>query len=85
MTEMWTFIDGVKVNIPKAPWQAEDFGWHKGAEFSSPLFLTDEQKYDLVYKWCKETFGPAYTYKMFLRSVWFYREEDATLCKLRWA
>lgn len=84
MTEMWTFIDGKRVNIPKAPWQAQEFGWHQGTEFNSPIFLTDEQKYDQVNQWCKDTFD-GYVYKMFLRTVWFYREEDAMLCKLKWS
>jgi hypothetical protein len=82
MTEAWTFIDGRKVIIPMSPMEAMDRGWYKGAEYKNALHWVDTD-FESIYTWCRETFDP-HTYKMFMRSVWFLRESDATLCKLRW-
>ena len=83
MTEMWTFIDGKRFNLPTAPWQADDFGWHCGVEFKSMAFFDDSEGQTIT-EWCKATFDP-YLYRVFIRSIWFYRESDAMLCKLRWS
>ena len=82
MTEVSTFIDGVKVIIPLSPLDAQDSGWHLGAEYESALYW-DDHDFETINKWCRETFDQD-TYKMFMRSVWFLRESDAMLCKLRW-
>lgn len=82
VTEAWYYIEGRKVKIPFAPNEAEEFGWHKGAEFKSTIYYTDLG--DQVDAWCRKTFDP-HVYRVFLRSAWFLRERDAMLCKLRWA
>lgn len=79
----WTYIDGQKVLIPMHHHEAQQFGWHLGAEYKSAMFW-DEHDFESINKWCRETFDP-HTYKMFMRSVWFLREQDAALCKLRWS
>ena len=81
-TEAWIFIDGQKVRIPFTPNEAPEFGWYLGAEYKSALYW-DEHDFESINTWCRQTFDP-HTYKMFMRSVWFLREEDAILCKLRW-
>lgn len=82
-TQIWTFIDGKRVDIPAAPYEAEEFGWHKGVEFKSSWTKLNNID-DEIYEWCRATFDP-HIYKVFIRGVWFYREQDAMLCKLRWA
>ena len=82
-TEVWCYIDGQKVEIPFAPYEAEQLGWHKGAEFKSPIHI-DDTKGAEVDAWCRKTFDP-YVYRVFIRSAWFLREQDAMLCKLRWS
>lgn len=79
-TQAWIYIDSKRVDIPFAPYEAEEFGWHKGVEFKS----VDDTVGAEVDTWCKNTFDP-YVYRVFLRSAWFHRESDAMLCKLRWA
>ena len=82
-TEAWIFIDGRKVPIPMTPREAEDRGWHLGARYETALNWK-EHDFDSIFEWCKATFDP-HVYKMFMRSVWFLNENDALLCKLRWA
>ena len=83
MTESWCYIDGQKVMIPLAPYQAREFGWHLGTEFLS-TYKNFNPIDDEIYEWCKQTFDP-YVYKVFIRSVWFWREQDAVVCRLKWS
>lgn len=78
----WIVIDSKKVILPMSPSEAQDLGWHLGAEYKSAMFW-DDHDFESINKWCRETFDP-HVYKMFMRSVWFLREQDATLCRLRW-
>jgi hypothetical protein len=82
MTEAWIFVNGQKVQIPQHPYQAREFRWHLGAEYNSALEW-ENPEFDNIKTWCEQTCVP-HTYRMFLRSVWFFRESDALLCKLRW-
>lgn len=82
-TQAWIFIGGKKIPIPQTPNEAPGFGWHLGAEYKSALYW-EEHDFESINKWCRETFDP-HVYRMFMRSVWFLREEDATLCRLKWA
>lgn len=94
MTEAWTFIDGVKVSVPLNRCDAVKYGWHLGAEFKQwfpewfPGTISEHQKAmdrdRLLTEWCRETFAQT-RYKMFYDSVYFYHEEDAVLCQLRWS
>ena len=84
-TEYCVYIDGKKVQVPMHPYEAPDLGWHKGAEYSSAIYLPSEQnKYTNIAEWCRATFDP-HTYRMFLKSVWFLYEHDAVLCRLKWS
>lgn len=83
MTEAFVFIEGTKHRYPMMPYEAEEFGWHLGTSYNSPVSLADE-KFFKVKTWCKETFD-SHTYAMFLRNVWFLREEDAIVCRLKWS
>lgn len=82
-TESWIYIDGQKVPIPNTPLDARKFGWHLGTIYESALDCKNHD-YKSIREWCRETFDP-HVYKMFMRSVWFLREQDAVFCKLRWA
>ena len=82
-TESWIFIDGKKVMVPMSPLDAQDYGWHLGAEYETALNWR-EHDFESINTWCRETFDPQ-VYKMFMRSVWFLRESDAMICKLRWS
>ncbi len=82
MTEVYLIIDGKKVRVPSRPYEASDLGWHRGADYGS-AFEAAGIELDIK-EWCEATFDP-HTYKMFMRSVWFLREQDALLCKLRWS
>lgn len=82
-TQAWAYIEGQKVEIPFAPYEAEQLGWHKGAEFKSSIYINDTVGAE-VDAWCRKTFDP-YVYRVFLRSAWFLREQDAMLCRLKWS
>lgn len=82
-TEVYLFIDGIRVDIPQTPQEAADRGWHLGTEFKSFVFLETPHGHTVV-DWCKNTFDP-HLYKVFMRSIWFYRESDSVICKLRWS
>ena len=84
MSEAYFFIKGTKHRFPMTPYTAAEFGWHLGTSYGSPVSLTDDEKYSNVKTWCKETFDP-HTYAVFLRGVWFLREQDAMLCRLKWS
>ena len=83
MTEIYLIIDGQKVPVPRHPHEASDMGWHLGVEYNSALNW-QENDFLSILDWCKATFDP-HVYRMFMRTVWFLREEDATLCRLKWA
>jgi hypothetical protein len=80
--EAYMFVEGQRHRFPMMPYEAEEFGWHKGVDYSSPLH--DNSLHDKISKWCKQTYD-AHTYAVFLRSVWFLYEKDAMLCKLKWS
>ena len=83
MTEAFVFVEGQRHRRPLMPYEAEEFGWHRGVSYGSALSLSDTT-YTEIKDWCKRTYEPN-TYAVFLRSVWFLYEHDATLCKLRWS
>lgn len=87
MMEAWTFIDGVKVSVPVDPHDAVKFGWHLGTEFrrwhSGVDWEKEFNRENEVCTWCLNTFGKN-TYKVFHDSVYFYREQDAVFCRLKW-
>lgn len=77
-------IDGKWVEIPQYQSDALSLGWHKGVDYDIRWFDQDS-KFHKINEWCETTWGTnAFTYKAFAGSVWFYREEDALLCKLMW-
>lgn len=89
MMEAWTYIDGIKVSVPLVRYQADEYGWHHGAEFKQWCMLggfaqeeIDREK--AARNWIAKTFDQN-CYKTFHDSVYFYREEDALLCKLMWS
>jgi len=90
MTEAWTFIDGKKVAVPLDWNDAVSYGWYKGAEFtrwSVPTYGDYQNAVvhdNLLTDWCGDTFAQN-TFQVFHDSVWFYREQDAVLCQLRWS
>jgi hypothetical protein len=78
-------IDGQWIEMPQYSWQAGRLGWHLGVEFESKWFDKDSKFYQ-VREWCEKQWGmTALTYRFFEGSVWFYREEDALFCKLKWS
>ena len=81
MMEAWTFIDGMKVSVPLDRCDAVKYGWHLGTNID---MRSDIERERAVRQWCRQTFAQN-CYKEFCDSVWFYREEDAVLCQLRWA
>lgn len=88
MTEIWTYIDGVKVNIPQDPYDASELGWHKGAELLRWLPGLSSVEHVLIrdnaiIAWCHDTVDRR-TYRVFSDSIWFHHEADALLCMLRW-
>ena len=83
--EAWTFIDGMKIRVPLDRYDATDYGWHKGAGFKiwdSGSGVADREAG--IREWCLKTFDRN-SYTVFHDGVYFYREADALLCKLRWA
>lgn len=87
MLEAWTFIGGMKVSVPLDRCDAVKYGWHLGTEFRRWLPAVSvgreiEREMNVV-AWCRDTFEQN-CYKTFHDSVYFYREEDAVLCRLRW-
>lgn len=88
MTEAWTFIDGMKVSVPLDRCDAVKYGWHHGVEFKQWCMLggfaqTEIDRENAARDWIAKTFAQN-CYKTFRDSIYFYREEDALLCKLRW-
>lgn len=81
MTEIWFYDNGKKVRVPTTPWMAEEIGWHHGAEYKS-MFYTDTRGTEIA-DWCRARFDP-HLFKVFMNNIWFYREQDAMLCKLMW-
>lgn len=78
-------IDGKWTEIPQYQSEALAFGWHKGVDYDTQWF-TENSKFHEIRSWCESIWGMNnYTYKTFANSVWFYRKEDAIMCKLRWA
>jgi hypothetical protein len=88
MIEAWTFIDGMKVSVPLDRCDAVRYGWHLGTEFRRWHPLVDVAaeilRENSIRDWCRNTVGQN-CYKTFHDSVYFYREADAVLCKLRWS
>jgi hypothetical protein len=80
--EAYMFIEGTRHRFPVTPYEAVEFGWHKGADYRSPLH--PDSPYDVIREWCKQTYSTR-TYALFFGSVWFLYEHDAVLCKLRWS
>jgi hypothetical protein len=77
-------IDDNWVTIPETSYHADYYGWYSGAEFArGDLF--DVEKIKSMQQWCLETFGDSPGYIIFYNSVWFYREQDAFLCRLKWS
>lgn len=84
-TVMKGTIDGKWADIPQNRGEAIEFRWHMGVEYESRWF-DENSKFYQIREWCETTFGiNNFTYRTFEGSVWFYRKEDALLCKLRWA
>jgi hypothetical protein len=83
MTQVWAYINGQRVEIPQADYEARECGWHKGAECNWRTFADDERNL-AIRSWCRQTFDP-HTYVMFSRGVYFLYESDAVMCKLRFA
>jgi len=85
--EMWTYIDGVKINVPLDTYDAIHYGWHKGAEFRQwevgVDVLPEQIRENEIRQWANHTFRKD-TFKFFYNGVWFFREEDAILCQLKW-
>ena len=88
MIEAWTFIDGMKVSVPLDRCDAVKYGWTHGAEFkrwhSGVDVIKESAREDSIRDWCRKTFAQN-CYKEFYDSIYFYREEDAVLCQLRWS
>lgn len=89
MTKASTFIDGKCVIVPLDMHDAITCGWHCGVEFRrdwpaaiNATFKEIERETTIV-EWCRNTFARN-SYKKFNGGVYFYREEDAVLCQLRW-
>lgn len=83
-TVMKGTIDGQWIEIPQYAWQAGELGWHLGVIFENKWFF-ENSKYNDIRLWCENQWGrTALTYRFFEGSVWFYREEDAVLCALKW-
>jgi hypothetical protein len=84
-TVMKGTIDGKWVELPQHQSDALAFGWHKGIDYDIRWF-DENSKFYQIREWCETTFGiNNFTYRTFEGSVWFYRKEDALLCKLRWS
>lgn len=92
-SEAWTFIDGERVDVPLDNLQARRMGWHYGISlpgmgfpevFAKPneVALVLERERQII-EWCGLTFD-SNTYRKFYDSIWFYREQDAVFCQLRW-
>lgn len=81
-TRMSFFDDGRWVEFPNDGLEAYEFGWHVGVRL--PLKATFDGRIDALDKWCRENFGSCHHY-VCLSTIWFYREEDAMLCRLRWS
>lgn len=82
--EKWTYLDGVKVEIPRSLEQAKAWGWHKGVDYNYFYRHKHKHHYEDVVPWCREHLNP-YLFETFGGSIWFYREEDAMFCQLRFA
>ncbi len=83
MAEAWAYIDSKNVQVPLSVHQAITLGWYLGAEYNDVVYWHDS-RYEEIVQWCKATFDPN-TFVYFARSVWFLREEDAILCRLKWS
>lgn len=78
--EQWSYTQECgKIRVPRSVEQAQALGWHKGAVYGH--FGT--HGYDEVITWCRTHLNP-YLFTTLTGTVWFYRERDATLCRLRW-
>ena len=79
MIELWAYIDGTRVSVPLCVPDAEQFGWTRAVKVRDPDHAAE------VKSWCRAHF-PQGSYESFIDgSIWFYREQDAVLCQLRWA
>ena len=83
MTKTWIYHDGKQILVPENKSDAIQWGWHHGLEFECPLYY-NQSLYEAIHKWCEETIAPQ-TYKIFLWNMWFLREQDAVLCRLKWS
>lgn len=88
MTKMWTYIDGTRVSVPVHMLDAEPMGWHKGTDFwhglqRSDLFKLEMSRQSDIKSWCRRTFANN-SYTELYDGIWFYREQDAVLCRLKW-
>lgn len=80
--EQWSYTaECGKVRVPRSVEQAQALGWHKGTNYG--FYSGDKYNYDDVYAWCRDRLNP-YLFTTIMGTVWFYRERDATLCRLRW-
>ena len=82
MTEAWCYINGKKIRIPQADYEAREWGWHLGTELHY-YHMADGERTAEILQWCRETFD-IFTFRAFARGVYFLDESDAVLCKLRW-
>ena len=80
--ELWSYTKECgKIRVPHCYQEAKDLGWHAGAFYS--YWSHGKYSYEEVTSWCRARLNP-YLFTATGGTVWFYRERDATLCRLRW-
>jgi hypothetical protein len=79
--ESWTYLDGVRVEIPQSAIEARDRGWYQAMAFM-PAFK-DAPLYDEMINWCIDTYDGR-LWRSFVNGMWFYRKKDRDWFTLRW-
>ena len=74
---------GQWIPIPNNPQEAEQMGWHEGADYSTDSWFNEDSRYNQIYTWCQSTVDPHH-FRFFANSVWFLKPQDAIMCQLRW-
>lgn len=78
VAELSRYIDGNRVQLPLNSDQANDLEW---VHVLPGEYLIDSDKYE---EWCSEHVEDG-LYFVGAILVWFKREQDATMFRLRWA
>lgn len=85
-TTVKTSIDGKWVTVPQTTSEAKNAGWYLGADYTLFEYIDGglDKRVWAISDWCHETFD-IYAFKVFSSGVYFYHEQNAMLCQLKWA